>query len=107
MLSFRLSLGLRRLAGAPCAAIAALDVPSRALSSWPPHYTLTMPSLSPTMEKGNLSKWTKSEVSPRGTSPFLSLSLSLARHAETFLCPLCSIIANLVGGRGRGWRRGR
>ena len=85
MLSFRLSLGLRRLAGAPCAAIAALDVPSRALSSWPPHYTLTMPSLSPTMEKGNLSKWTKSEVSPRGTSLSLSLWHAMLRPS----CVLC------------------
>ncbi len=36
----------------------------RCLSSgdWPPHTTLTMPSLSPTMSKGNLSKWIKAEV---------------------------------------------
>ena len=93
MLSFRLSLGLRRLAGAPCAAIAALDVPSRALSSWPPHYTLTMPSLSPTMEKGNLSKWTKSEVSfpaaPLPSSLSLSLSLSLWHAMLRPSCVLC------------------
>merc|ERR1719232_1219368 len=34
---------------------------TRALCTWPPHTTLTMPSLSPTMTKGNLSKWVKSE----------------------------------------------
>lgn len=34
---------------------------ARLLSSLPPHLTLTMPSLSPTMEKGNLSKWVKAE----------------------------------------------
>ncbi|QDZ17674.1 dihydrolipoamide acetyltransferase [Chloropicon primus] len=34
---------------------------ARGFSSWPAHYTLTMPSLSPTMEKGNLSKWIKAE----------------------------------------------
>ena len=28
-------------------------------ASWPPHTTLTMPSLSPTMTKGNLSTFTK------------------------------------------------
>ena len=38
---------------------------ARALSSWPPHTTLTMPSLSPTMTKGNLSKWVKTEVRQR------------------------------------------
>lgn len=48
------------------------SLPFRFFSSLPPHVKLQMPSLSPTMEKGNLAKWCKKEGEEVGPGDILA-----------------------------------